>query len=46
MATLTIEVPDELMTELNAYQVSSKFIDALVAQTIEAWLSRVSTNLS
>ena len=43
MATLTIEVPDELMTELNVHQVSSKFIDVLVAQTIEAWLRRVST---
>ena len=38
MATLTIELPDELAAELNNRQVSDEFIHLLVAQTIEAWL--------
>ncbi len=40
MATLTIEVPDELITELKEHQVSSELIDLLVAQTIRVWLRK------
>lgn len=40
MATLTIELSDELMTELNDRQVSDEFIHLLVTQTIEAWLRK------
>ena len=40
MATLTIELPDELITELNERQVSDEFVQLLVAQSIEAWLRK------
>ncbi len=41
MATLTIELPDELITELNKQQISNKLIDNLVEQTLRVWLRRV-----
>ena len=41
MATLTIELPDELMTELNDRHVSDELIHLLVVQTIKAWLRKV-----
>ncbi len=40
MATLTIELPDELMIELNEQQVSNEFIDLLVEQTLRIWLRK------
>jgi len=40
MATLTIELPDELVTELREQQVSDEFIDLLVEQTLRAWLRK------
>ena len=38
MATLTIELPDELIAELNNRQISDEFVHLLIVQTIEAWL--------
>jgi len=38
MPMFTIELPDELMTELNDRQVSDELIHLLVEQTIRAWL--------
>jgi len=40
MATLTIELPDELITELNEQQVSNEFIDLLIEQALRAWLRK------
>lgn len=35
MATLTIELPDELLAELNNRQVSDEFVHLLIAQTMQ-----------
>lgn len=40
MATLTVKLPDELITELNEQQVSNEFIDVLIEQTLRAWLRK------
>lgn len=40
MATLTIELPDELMRELNQRQTSNKMIQALVEQSLRTWLHK------
>lgn len=40
MATLTIKLPDELMTELNEQQVSDEVINLLIEQTLRAWLRK------
>jgi hypothetical protein len=42
MSILTIELPDDLATELNDRQVSDEFIHVLVVQTIQAWLRKSS----
>jgi hypothetical protein len=40
MATLTIELSDEIVAELNKRQVSDEFVHLLIAHTIEAWLRK------
>jgi hypothetical protein len=38
MATLTIEIPDSLQTELDQRQIPPTVVDSVVVQTLETWL--------
>lgn len=40
MATLTIELPNELMAELNQRQTSDEFIRILIEQSLRTWLRK------
>lgn len=40
MATLTIELPDELLNELNQRQTSDELIRTLVEQSLRTWLHK------
>ena len=40
MATLTIDLPDELIVELNQRHTSDKLIQALVEQSLRTWLHK------
>ena len=40
MAMLTIELPDELITELDQRQTSDELIRALVEQSLRIWLHK------
>ena len=42
MATLTVELPEDLIIELNEQQVSNEFIDVLIEQTLRTWLRKTS----
>lgn len=46
MATLTIELPDELVNELNEQQLSNEFVDVLIEQALRAWLRKGSPKSS
>lgn len=38
MATLVVEIPETLKTELDQRHVPPALVDALIVQTIETWL--------
>ncbi len=44
MATLTIELPDELMRELNHRQTSNRMIQALVEESLRTWLHKTTNS--
>ena len=45
MATLTIDLPDELIVELNQRHTSEKLIQALVEKSLRTWLHKTAVSV-